>query len=88
MYNSSLFHISCRGAGEWVFWSLLGGLPENKKKNAASFLAQCGAPLQEVSQQDPIFRSEYVFVYDLREYMHVCVQCHTESMTCVDQQWS
>lgn len=46
MYNSSLFHISRGGAGEWFFWSLL---------RAASALC---APLQEVFQCNQIFGTD------------------------------
>lgn len=48
----SIFHVQEQESG---FWSLLGGLSEKK---AASLLAQCGAPLQEVSLYwDPVSRN-------------------------------
>lgn len=67
MYNSSLFHISCTGAGEWVLESAGGVFLRN---NAASHLAQRGAPLLEVSQWDPVSRNVRLCVfsvYDLPE---------------------
>lgn len=44
----SIFHVDEQQSG---FWSLLGGLSgkRKKKKKAASLLAQCDAPPQEVS---------------------------------------
>lgn len=59
----SIFHVEEQESG---FWSLLGAL---SGKRAASLLAQCGAPLQELSQWDPVFGNVCVSVYDPCEYM-------------------
>lgn len=63
----SIFHVEEQASG---FWSLLGALLEKK---AASLLAQCGAPLQEVCQRDPVSRNVCVSGHDLCEYEHACV---------------
>ena len=70
----SIFHAEEQESGFFgVCW---GGLSEKKKKKKK----KCCQPSSSVwctSQQDPpIFRSEYVFVYSLREYMHVSAMSH------------